>query len=93
VQCFLESESCPDDTKTKKHAKFGVGLRTVGVRVKCQGEKQDAAVKQSRVNQSDEVPRDNESDEDEDESQSETKNEEDELIWWSWDGKLTGFTD
>lgn len=88
VQRFLESESCDSGTRTTKsghHAGFGLGLPTLGVRVKCRGEK-SAEVTPSDTNPS----RNKELEDEEDEGESE---EDDELIWWSWDGKLVGFTE
>lgn len=94
VQHFLESESCPSGIKIERpqnRSGFGVGLRTVGVRVTCRGERAEPFETKSskEVNSNN-----NERREDNNEhGEEECGNERDELIWWSWDGKLVGFLD
>ncbi|KAF8522431.1 hypothetical protein BU17DRAFT_64361 [Hysterangium stoloniferum] len=78
VEAFLKSEgqlgneSVPS---TRRGAGFGSGVRTIGLRVKCQ----------SKVNV--ELSGND--------GEGERSDEEglDDAIWWSWDGKLVGFSE
>ncbi|KAF8580524.1 hypothetical protein K439DRAFT_298359 [Ramaria rubella] len=81
VRSFLDSEPCSGGgNKTVRG--FGVGCRTVGVRVKCRSE---GVREVAEMNLSRNTKQDSDNEEIEDEG--------DELIWWSWDRKLVGFSD
>lgn len=87
VQRFLDSEACSaSGEKTSSKGGFGVGLKTVGVRVQCRkggeeiGEEKGFKEREG-VEEGDGVDSD------------ERDENNGDMIWWSWDGKLTGFLD
>lgn len=97
VQYFIESESCVSGTKStrqRNNTGFGVGLRTVGVRVTCRGNGDSPLkAKVSDSVDSSDVNAQGVGHEMENVKEEEHGTEEDELIWWSWNGKLVGFSD
>jgi hypothetical protein len=93
VQRFLDSESSGSSggkDKARRKGAFGAGLRTVGVRVRCR--RGDAESGEGERCEGEKL-NSGESEADEGDSEEEDDDGNDEMIWWSWDGKLVGFSD
>jgi hypothetical protein len=83
-----DAEDKPLAKKTRRHGGAAAGIRTEGVLVSCQtGARADDEGKVEVVASALAPPPPGSV------AATAEVSEEDELIWWAWDGKLTGFAE
>ncbi|GJJ08002.1 hypothetical protein Clacol_010540 [Clathrus columnatus] len=75
--------------RINKSGAFGSGVPTVGFRIVCQTTTKEEHSDDDGENNDDKDIDNDENDPEEDDGVEEL----DELIWWSWDGRLVGFSD